>query len=358
MCKKFFYFLLGISLGASATLAQAQSTSVATIPQGFFSFSLPAMGSMQSSISYLSLPLASNPAYSGSVASLTANTITVADSPAPWTASALVTPATPYFVKFLSGTESGRVIKVTANTTNTLTLDTTDNSSQTVALNASGFSIQAGDTFEVFAGDTLASVFGLNTTASPLVLKGASNAYVADTIAIYNAMLSRWQTYFFNTTAGTWQLYGMTSNANNTVLYPYGAFTIARRPNDPAAALVLTGRVSEVAILTKTTGSDTNIYSSSKYAANITLSQLDFGSNWTESTSAFTADTVAIWDSTLTRFDTYYQLPDSTWRKYGSPTMDASNLVVPAGSVLSILKRTAVSGATSFLQSVLPYSVN
>jgi uncharacterized protein (TIGR02597 family) len=357
MRKNTFSRLAILAIAACPLWAHAVTTSVTTVPEGYFVFNFPATGSMNST-SYLSLPLAKSPTYSGAVASVTANSITVGDSPAPFTAGALSTATTPYFVKFLSGVETGRVVKITSNTAGTLSLDTTDNSPQTVALTASGFTVQPGDTFEVFSGDTLSSVFGANNSASPLILKSGSTIFTADTVAIYNTSLTRWQTYYFSTATGNWLLYGSTANANNTVLYPYGAFTVARRANDAAASLVMTGRVAEVAMLTKTTGSDVDTFSSTKYASDIKLSQLKFGANWTQGTSAFTADTVAVWDSTLTRFDTYYQMPDSTWRKFGSPTVDTSSQVLPAGSVLSILKRSAVSGATSFLQSVLPYSVN
>ena len=356
MRKNLFYFLAAFAACPLAVQASSNA-SVTTVPVGFFSFSFPATGSTATT-TYLSLPLDSRPTYSGAVSAVTSNSISVGDSPAPWKAGALATAATPYFVKFLSGAESGRVIKVTANTTDSLTLDTTDNSSQTVALTTSNFSVETGDTFEVFVGDTLGSVFGAHTSASPLILKGASTPSFSDSIAIYSTALTRWQTYYFNSKLNYWTLSGGTTNANNTVLYPYGALTITRRAKDAATALVLTGRVAEVAMLTKTTGSDVNTYSSTKYPSNITLSQLKFGANWTKSASPYTADTVAVWDAAMTQFNTYYQLPDSTWREYGDPSTDTSSLVVPAGTVLSILKRSAVSGATSFLQSVLPYSIN
>jgi len=356
MRKKFFYFIAGLGLVSSPLWAQT-GVAVSTVPEGYFSFTFPATGSGNLSY-YLSLPLANSPAYSGAVSSLTNTTITVGDSPAPWTAGAL-TGTTPYFVKFLSGAESGRVLKVLSNTASTLTLDTTDNTAQTVALTTSGFTVQAGDTFELFVGDTLASVFGDNSTQNPLVLTGGANALNADTVAIYNATITRWQTYFFNTTTNTWALYGANTNANAnaTPLYPYCALTVLRRANEVATTLTLTGRVAEVPMLTKTTGSDVDIYSSTKYASDVTLAQLQF-SNWTQAASPLAADTLAVWDPTMTRFDTYYQLPDSTWRKYGVPNTDASGLVIPAGSIVSILKRAAVSGAASFLQSALPYSVN
>jgi len=355
MRKKILYFLAGMALGICPTLGQSTGASVATVPEGYVSFNLPATG-YAGSATYLSLPLASTPFYSGAVASLTVNTISVADLPAPWSAGALSS-TTPYFVKFLTGAESGRVVMVTANTTSSLTLDTTDNSPQTVALTTPGFSVAPGDTFEVFVGDTISSVFGANTVGSPLVLQKGTTTSTSDTVGVYNQAMSRWMIYYYNSGTGYWMLNGGTANANNTVIYPYCAMMIVRQPNEAATNLVLTGRVAEVSMLTKTTGSNTNAYGSTKYPTDMTLSQLKFGSNWTQSTSPATADALSVWDASLERFDTYYQLPDSTWRKYGVTT-DASSQVVSAGSVVSILKRNPVAGATSYLQTALPYSVN
>jgi hypothetical protein len=399
---------------------------------------LPATGVGQNSTSYFSLPLTSDPSYTGFVAAVTADNkgsysiISVAvdaNNPAPWTAGSLATAAAPYFVKILSGQEIGRIMKVTANTTSSLTLDVTDNSSQTVGLTTSGFSVTpgavgVGDTFEIFSADTLGSVFGENTTqaatwtgttmtvtlsaANPaimvgatvtgtgiatgttvtaisgtsltlsaatttsesgvtltfsgLLLNGSSSLFTADTVSIYNPALFRWQTYFFNTASGVgyWELSGTTTNANNTILYPYGALTITRRPNEAATAIAVTGRVAEVPIITKTTGNNAIVYGSTDYPADLTLSQLQLGANWNKGSSVFTADTISIWDAALLRFDTYYQLSDSTWRKSGNSSTDQSSFVIPTGSAIGLLKRGTVSGAASFLPTVstLPYSLN
>jgi len=94
--------------------AVATTVSVSTVPEGFMTFSLPATGAGINSITYLSLPLTDEPVYTGAVSSttaVTATTIAVDDSPAPWTAGAFTT--TLYFVKFLSGSEAGRIIKIT-----------------------------------------------------------------------------------------------------------------------------------------------------------------------------------------------------------------------------------------------------
>ena len=350
MYKMIIYFWVGLALILSARFVDAQS--VSTIPQGVMTFSLPG-----GSTTYLSLPLTGEPSYAGAVSTVTAAGITVADTPAPWTAGSLAG-STPYFVKFLSGAEMGRVVLVEGNTANSLTLDTSDNSSQVVSLTTSGFNVGAGDTFEIFPGDTLASVLGNNTADNPLVLQGAPSMFTADSVSVYSPSLLRWQAYFFNTIAGCWQLSGSTANANNTVLYPYGALSVTRRTGGASTSLVLTGRVAEVPILTKTTGSNAIVYGSTDYPVDMTLSQLGFGASWITGTSAVTADTVNVWTAALDQFEAFYQKPDATWRNSTNAAVDQSSYVIPAGSVISILQRATTSRAASFLSSVMPYTVN
>jgi hypothetical protein len=252
----------------------------------------------------------------------------------------------------------GRVILITANTTSTLTLDTTDHAmGSPVLLNTSGFSVQVGDTFEIFPGDTLASVFGAGTTASPLLLKGSTSVGASDTVALFTAVNAPAVTYYFNTTAGTWEQSGATGNANNTIIYPYSALAINRQAANPTTALVLTGRVTPVGAETKVVSNGT-VFTSTQYATNITLSQLQFGSNWTMGSSVATADTLSVWNAADGHFDTYYQKPDSTWRKYPDAATDQSGFAIGAGTVTTIAKRNVVSGGATFLQSQLPYSLD
>jgi uncharacterized protein (TIGR02597 family) len=274
----FSYFFAFTALAISAISAQGQ---INTVPEGVTTYSLPATAVGQNTTSYYSVPLSNDPAYTGAVSTVAAATITIADSP--WTPNQFTT--APYFVKFLSGLQSGRVIKVVSNTANTLTLDTSDNSAQVVPLNTTNFSVASPDTFEVFAGDTLASLFGVNTQQSPLVLQGGTSVVTSDTVSIYNASLLHSLSYYFDTTAGFWKMYGSSANANNTVVYPYSAFAITRRSGEAATSFTLMGRVPEVTRLIKTTGSNSVIYNSTGYPVDMELSQLDLGANWTQGTN-------------------------------------------------------------------------
>lgn len=352
MRKKIFNFLTGVALATGMISGNAQDATVATIPVGMITYSLP-----HGTTNYVSLPLTGNVTYTSSVTAVTTNTISVGDSPAPFTTN-LATTGMPYFVKFLSGTEMGRVMLITANTTTTLTLDTTDNSSQTVNLTTSGFSVATGDTFEIFPGDTMASIFGDNSSQNPLLLMGATNLFTADSISIYYPSLKRFKSYYFNTTAGYWEASGSTANANDTILYPYGSITVTRRANATDVSLILVGRVAEVPVLTKTTGSSSLIYGSTGYATDMTLSQVQFGSNWTTGSSAITADTISVWNPTSNRFNTYFQTSDSIWHSSLNPAINENNMTLAAGGSICLLQRSAVSGSSSFLQTPMPYSLN
>jgi hypothetical protein len=146
-------------------------------------------------------------------------------------------------------------------------------------------------------------------------------------------------------------------NANSTIIYPYSAFAITRQLANGNLTLVFSGRVTPVAVSTKLQ-SQGSVLTSTHFATDVKLSQLQFGSNWSMGTSVLTADTLSVWDATLNRFDVYYQMPDTTWRKFPDATTDQSSVTIAAGTVTSITKRTAVAGSATFLQTPLPYSLD
>jgi uncharacterized protein (TIGR02597 family) len=352
MRKKLFIWGV-IAMALSQALANATtSVSVASLPQGMVVISTGSQGSTN----YISLPLSSNAIYTGSVNSVGSNTINVSNSP--FTIN-LANIGAPYFVKFLSGTEAGRTLLITGNTTNSLTVSTTDNSTQSVNLQTSNFAVNSGDSFEVVPGDTLGSLFGTNTTANPLSITGASSYVSADWVNIYNPTTGSWQIYFFNTSLNYWTLEGSSGNANSTVLYPYSGLSITRHSSsEPVPYIVLTGRVPEVQVMVKTTGSNAITYVSTGYPVGMTLSQLNLGSNWTKGTTTATADVVSVWNSSTRSFVSYYQLPSSAWCQAGSPTANKGSTVLPPGCCLALQQHATVSGATSYLTLSVPYAVS
>jgi uncharacterized protein (TIGR02597 family) len=358
MRKNFFYFLGTLAIASGLVSADAATVSVSTVPEGLITFTLNS-----GSTNYLSLPLTTNETYTSSVTSVGGSTIAVGDSPAPFTTN-LATSAAPYFVKFLSGYETGRVLLITGNSASALTLDTTDHSTGLpISLLTPSFNVQVGDTFEIFPADTLASVFGAGTKTNPLLLKGGNNYSSSDTVSLLTTITASATTYYFNTANGYWQsrvaTFGATvqPNANNTIIYPYSALTITRLASHPTMTLVLGGRVTAVPAVTKLVSNST-VYTSTQYATGVMLSQLQFGSNWLRGTSAATADTLNVWNSATNQFDVYYQLFDATWRKSTDSATNQSDFVIPPGTVTTVTNRQSVAGAATFLQSQLPYSLD
>jgi hypothetical protein len=250
------------------------------------------------------------------------------------------------------------VVLITGNTTSALTLDTTDHSTgSAVPLNTTGFSVQPGDNFEIFPGDTLASIFGTGTAQNPLALVGGGSPIMSDSVSLFTSVNAPAATYFFSTADNCWEQVGVNGNANATIIYPYAAFAVTRQLTHADTTLVFTGRVTPVSVPTKLQSSGA-VITSTHCATDVKLSQLQFGSNWTTGSSVLTADTLSVWDASSNCFDVYYQKPDSTWRKFPDAVTDQSNFSIAAGTVTAIAKRAMVTGSATFLQTPLPYSLD
>lgn len=354
--RKKFYIFLGLAWALSHNLADAATkVSVTSLPQGMVTLS-----AVRGATTYVSLPLSSNAVFSGTVGAVGVNAISVTNTPSPFKTSFAVA-GSPYFVKFLSGNETGRTLLIKANTATQLTLDTADNSSQQVSLLTSGYNVKSGDAFEIFPGDTLQTTFGANTTQNPLSVAGGATFAAADYVNVYNPPTGKWLIFYFNTKLGYWMQEGATGNKNSTVLYPYRGLSITRRTTATAAAvasMILTGRIAEVPVVTKTTGKNAVVYASTGYAVDMKLSQLNFGSTWLKGTTTATADVVSVWNTARKIFISYYQMPDSTWRQAGNATTDQSSVVVPAGTCIGLQQHSTVSGATSYLPLSMPYTLS
>jgi len=326
---------------------------VSTVPVGAMVYSFPVTTQVTST--FISVPLTNASVYTGPVSSLTTNTITFSGTP--FTSGSLAQAGSPFFARIASGPQAGRAMLITANTANSITLDTTDNSSQTTGLDASGWSLAAGNRVEIIVGDTIASLFGINTVGDPLLFVGASSVLSADTVSIYNKTTSRPTAYFFSTTLGFWRSSTTSINANSVVIYPETGLTVTRREDRPAVSLTLIGDVPSVAPLTKVTGNDTIVRVSTRYPADMTLASLN-SMGLTRSNSIISADTISIFNPTTSRSDSYFRRLDvDEWRRSGGGTVNQNSFALPAGSVITILKRDVVTGAQSYLASTMPYTL-
>jgi len=364
-----------------ATQSCTISVALATIPQGVMMYTFTTATS-----TYVSFPLTAQPVYSDQVSSVSSNTITVANASAFTGAlTSLVeaptgTSTIPYYVVFTSGAQAGRVLAVTANTATSLTLDTTDNGAGTAEFLSGNpdkitssapttFNVAAGasgDTFEVLPGDTLSTVFGSNASgsATPLILTGntAANLRFADLVSFRKTPSVAAVSYFYNTADNYWERSGDKNsphtNFNNLPIPPFSPFQVTVRNGNPTAMLSVSGRVADVALLTRTTAQSTT-FNTTGYATDLTLGTLDLGPNFATNNTARFADSLGVYDVSKNppRFDAYYENASSTWllNEANSPTFN--NIPITAGSVIEI-KKLSGSGAASFLQSALPYNLN
>lgn len=340
---------------SDADPAPGAGPGVVTAPVGAMISALGA--TTQVTTSYLTFPLISEATFEGPVGTVGANTFTLAGDYLSEGDDQFNDPTSPHFVRITSGAQAGRCILITGASGGVLTVDTSDRSAQTTALNTPGFALVPGDTVEFVPAFRLGALLGRGTGDTPLLLTGGTSAFGADTVGVFNKTTGKFDTYYFNATSGYWRLATVDANANDLVLYPEAPLAITRRAGRPALTLWTIGQVPLIPALTKVTGGNQAVYSATRLPVATTLGQLGL-SNWTRSNSAFTADTLQVFNATTAKFDTYYQRLDSTWRKSTDATTDQSALPVGAGTPVNYVKRASVSGAASYLTTAIPYPVN
>ncbi len=228
-----FVIKLSVSLLVAFSSLSAQTTTVATDPVGYVTvdFSGGSIGSP--TINSLSLPLYSDVEALGIISSLTSTEL--ADSNANWTPDEFASPSTPYFVRITSGAGIGRILLIISNTVDTLNLDT-----EGVNLNNS---VSVGDTYEIFLGDTISSVFSgpgsqvIGGTTS----EGAANEGIVDIVYVLSG--SGWSRYFYNIDNLRWERPGLSffGDQGNVVIPPNGGFLYERV--GPSYQMILPGRV-------------------------------------------------------------------------------------------------------------------
>ena len=343
-------FLLFATLALFAQSVSAQKAS--TAPAGAMTYSFNA--TTTATVTPLSIPLIATPVYTGKPSLVMPNALTV--SGATWVSGSFALPSQPYFVRLATGCQAGRMMKVTANTATTLTLDMTDNSTLATLLTSPNWAVYTSDTFEIIAGDTLATLFGDNTTTNPLAFVAGTSELDADTVALFNKTTGLWDTYFFNSTLNAWTLKGdAVTTRNNTVIYPENGVLITQQASRLPSDFTVVGAVPNVAPLTKLALPASSIFANSRYPID---SSLNF-SVWTKGTSALNSDTVSIYNKNTGVWDVYYQqISNGQWRLKGDTITDKSSTVISSGSVLGVTKRIYSTGASAFLKSTpMPYSL-
>ena len=351
---KFSVAYLAIAcLGMCLVATEAQTTSVSTVPNGYFTLTIPAGFTTSSSISALSFPLqgiATAPGQMiGVITGLTANTIT--NSNAGWTAAQLSVPATPYLLQITSGTAAGRTFLLstnTANTATTVTLDPND-SIKTPDLTALGI-VVGTDTYQIIPADTISGIFG--TPATTGVVGGAGSSANADLITVFT---SGWNVYYYDTNANHWlRLAQPHTQGDNIVIRPDSG-VIFNRFGNTALTITVAGQVPSIARQALVANNGVTLFSNSwPVDQTLTTSNIQNLPGWLSGASASVADTVVLFNS-VTGWRIYYY--NGTHWIWSGPTHAISDsIAIPAGSIGYITKQGTASGY-GVLTQALPYSL-
>jgi uncharacterized protein (TIGR02597 family) len=309
----------------------------------------------------IGVPVFGEAAFAGNISAVTANTLTTED--ADWTAGQFAQLGAPYFVLILSGGQTGRLLLVTGNTAGTtvtpkipgsVTLDIGTTSLTGDAATPSFF-VGVGDRFEIFPGDTLATLFGDGSVSNPVQLQTGTSPFTADSVQIFNGV--KWVSYFFHSTNNSWtNALGVGTNQNNMVLFPDAGLMVARR--GPTTTIAITGRAPTTNLVTRIVGGNTSSVAV-RFPTDTTLGALNFSNpgTWVASDDSFSADRVSLFNGV--KWVAFYKtLTGSVWKQAGGDGSDQSAKAIPAGSAVLIQKQGGATGSNSFFSQVLPYSPN
>ena len=283
----------------------------------------------------------------GTVTGVTADTIT--NGSAGWTAGGLSQAATPYLIRFTSGTAAGRTFLLStlvANSPTTVVLDPTD----ALSTDLTTLGILSGDTYQISSADTLSSVLGTPTTTG--VLGSAAAPINCDQVQILQT--GGWIWYYYNTTSNHWVRTSPPSTlADNVVIRPDTGVIYNRYAASPLA-IMLTGLVPLVARQAAVFRSGPTALSS-HWPISLTLgtSSIQTTPGWTSGATAGTADTVQIYTPGIGWTQYFYNGTD--WCLAAAPTTISDDVPLVAGSMVIINKVGTTSGQ-AFLSQPLPYA--
>lgn len=298
----------------------------------------------------IGVPVFGEAVFSGAISAVTPNTLSTTD--ATWTAGQFAQVGAPYFALILSGGQTGRILLVSGNTTGSVTLEV-GTTNLTGDATTPAFAVAVGDRFELFPGDTLATLFGDGSASNPVQLQAGTSAFSADTVQVFNGV--KWVPYFFHSTNNFWvNATGGGTSQNNVVLYPDAGLLVARR--GPTTTIAITGRAPTTNLVTRIIGGTTSSVAV-RFPTDTTLGALNFSNpgTWVASDVSLSADRVNLFNGV--KWVAYYKtVTGSIWKQVGGDGSDQSAKAVPAGSALLIQKQGSAADSSSFFSQVLPYT--
>lgn len=362
--SKLFSLSIATLLGVVATTASAQTTAAST-PAGFVTISCPA-----NSDTRIAPPLTRPPEFTGAVTNPlpgATNVVTVAGTPG-WTANQFVyaagTQPKTYYAIFGPATAAyaaeGKFFTVTANTSNTLTLDLAGDDISSVPVNAQIQLIPYWTLGTLFpAADAgvsyVISTSSLNRQTEILIPNHAGVGTNTGTAAIY---------FYLNT---AWRKVGQpaTTSFNDDILSPADNFIVRNKATGTTLTNLGGVEVKKVttALGTQTSGKQDN-YVGMVRPVDVQIGQLGLISSgaFQASTSSLNrTDELLVFDNAAAGFNkpasAVYFYFNSAWRKVGQPVTSAFDTdVIPAGAGFVIRKNATAGGTTAFWTNTPTYT--
>lgn len=328
-------FFVAISAGlAICTSAFAQT--VATDPVGFTSTTVSA-----NTVKALSLPFNKSPDYAAAVSTVTSTTIQTTG--AGWGTNAFAPfSSNPHLIRMVSGAAIGRQFRIASHTADTLTL--------LAGSDLTG--VAAGDRYQIFASDTLGSLFGI---ASPSGLNTNTDSSVADNVLL--RVGSAWITYYNDGTQ--WLRQGPDTLSNTVAVTPEQGFLFVRRAGSytftALGAVPTTNLKTDFAVNTVTSFGN-------RFPVDTSLTGLglDTTPGWNKNADPGVADNVLI--RVGSAWITYYYDPSQggptngnpgSWVRQGPGTIN-QNPAISIGTSVLVLHR---SGSLLTVNQPLPYTL-
>ena len=363
--------LLGIFVATALAQAAFGQASVTTDPVGFlqpFSTQANQINLLANSDTLVSIPFTRPPEFTGAIASVSGNVITVTGSPG-WNTSpqqwvyAQGTQPKHYYALIGPGTSNpkeGHFYNITANGSNTLSVDTTTDDLSGIPVNAQVMVLPHW-TFNTVFPATDANVSFVPST-SPV------NRLTQILIPNYSGTginLSAAATYYFYN--GAWRKFGLspTEDHGDDVLVPRGYFTV--RNASTGTTLTIAGSVlvkkEAIPLVTNTSTKQDNFVSVIR-PVDVSLDNLGLitsGAFAASSSPASLVDQLFVYNNAASGINksasaTYY-FYNGHWRKFGqNPATDFGPDTIPAGSGFVIRKGVTVDGAIQYwTNDHLPY---
>jgi hypothetical protein len=271
----------------------------------------------------------------GNISAVSSNTITI--NSAGWTAGELASSSA--YILFKSGALEGLIVRVTANTATTATIDT-------LGADLTQLGAAIGNSIQLVQGDTLLSMFG---TPADGIIGGTAAQFSQNRTDRVNVRdsLGTVRSYYYNTEFNQWRRAGTSADQGSVPISPLAGAFYLRIATTPLA-YVTTGNVPTTAVKYLVPQSGQTFFAR-YYPTAGTINSFGFQNlpGWTANDRVSTIDSLGnvrsfFWNGTQ-------------WRRAGT-SADQSGIAVPVGGAV-LVNRTA-SGSAQLLTVANPYASN